>query len=100
MVSRQRREDTCFYIRAPVIGPLALCIETSTYLPFQSTSGLSQRQRVPRHRGPEGVTAAGDKLSAATIETGLNYWSWLLCRNFSEEIAKPSTVPCYILITL
>ena len=62
-----------FYIRDPVIGPLAMCV--GTYLPFQTTYYLNghnfieielrrprrdvsqRRQCLPRHRGPEGFTS-------------------------------------------
>jgi len=83
-----------FYIRDPVIGPLAMCV--GTYLPFQTTYYLNghnfieielRRQGVAFRKDdnaflatadPKALQAAADKLSAATIEKRLNYWSWLL----------------------
>ena len=84
-----------FYIRDPVIGPLAMCV--GTYLPFQTTYYLNghnfmeielRRQGVAFRKDdnaflstsdPKAVQAAADKLSASIIEKRLNYWSWLLC---------------------
>ena len=37
---------------------------------------------------PKALQAAADKLSAATIEKRLNYWSWLLGPKFSESDRK------------
>ncbi len=93
-----------FYIRDPVIGPLAMCV--GTYLPFQTTYYLNghnfieielRRQGVAFRKDdnaflaaadPKALQAAADKLSAATIEKRLNYWSWLLCPKFSEKDRK------------
>jgi hypothetical protein len=93
-----------FYIRDPVIGPLAMCV--GTYLPFQTTYYLNghnfmeielRRQGVAFRKNdnaflstsdPKAVQAAADKLSASIIEKRLNYWSWLLCPKFSEKDRK------------
>ena len=93
-----------FYIRDPVIGPLAMCV--GTYLPFQTTYYLNghnfmeielRRQGVAFRKDdnaflatadPKVLQAAADKLSAAIIEKRLNYWSWLLGPKFSEKDRK------------
>ena len=93
-----------FYVRDPVIGPLAMCV--GTYLPFQTTYYLNghnfieielRRQGVAFRKGdnaflatsdPKALQAAADKLSTATLEKRLNYWSWLLCPKFSEKDRK------------
>jgi hypothetical protein len=93
-----------FYIRDPVIGPLAMCV--GTYLPFQTTYYLNghnfmeielRRQGVAFRKDdnaflatsdPKAVQAAADRLSAPIIEKRLNYWSWLLCPKFSEKDRK------------
>jgi hypothetical protein len=90
-----------FYIRDPVIGPLSMCI--GTYLPFQTTYYLNghnfmeielRRQGVAFRKDdnaflsvsdPKALQAAADKLSAATIEKRLNYWTWLLGPKFSGK---------------
>jgi hypothetical protein len=93
-----------FYIRDPVIGPLAMCV--GTYLPFQTTYYLNghnfmeielRRQGVAFRKddnaflaaaNPKALQAAADKLSASLIEKRLNYWSWLLAPKFSEKDRK------------
>jgi len=93
-----------FYIRDPVLGPLALCV--STYLPFQTTYYLNghhfmeielRSQGVPFRKNdnaflsvadPKALQAVADKLSAAIIQKRLHYWSWLLCPKFSEKDRK------------
>jgi hypothetical protein len=93
-----------FYIRDPVIGPLAMCV--GTYLPFQTTYYLNGHNFIEialRQQGvafrkddnaflstadPKALQAAADKLSAAIIEKRLNHWSWLLCPKFSEKDRK------------
>ena len=93
-----------FYIRYPVIGPLAMCIGAD--LPFQTTYYLNghnfieielRRQGVAFRKDdnaflstsdPKALPAAADKLSAATIEKRLNYWTWLLGPKFSEKDRK------------
>jgi hypothetical protein len=90
-----------FYIRDPVLGPLAMCV--ATYLPFQTTYYLNghhfmeielRRQGVVFRKDdnaflstsdPQALQAAADKLSASIIEKRLNYWSWLLAPKFSEK---------------
>jgi hypothetical protein len=90
-----------FYIRDPVLGPLAMCV--ATYLPFQTTYYLNghhfmeielRRQGVVFRKDdnaflstsdPKALQAAADKLSASIIEKRLNYWSWLLAPKFSEK---------------
>jgi hypothetical protein len=84
----------CFYIRDPVIGPLAMCVGTN--LPFQTTYYLNRhnfiaielrQQGVAFHKDdntfpstsdPQALQAATGKLSASIIEKRLNYWTWLL----------------------
>jgi hypothetical protein len=93
-----------FYIRDPVIGPLAMCV--GTYLPFQTTYYLNghnfmeielRRQGVTFRKednsflatsDPKALQAAADKLSASIIEKRLNYWSWLLTPKFSDKDRK------------
>jgi hypothetical protein len=93
-----------FYIRDPVIGPLAMCV--GTYLPFQTTYYLNghnfmeielRRQGVTFRRDdnaflstsdPKALQAAADKLSAPIIEKRLNYWTWLLGPRFSDKDRK------------
>jgi hypothetical protein len=93
-----------FYIRDPVIGPLAMCV--ATYLPFQTTYYLNGhnfieiellRQGVAFRKNdnaflstadPKALQGAADKLSSSIIEKRLNYWSWLLCPKFSEQDRK------------
>jgi hypothetical protein len=93
-----------FYIRDPVIGPLAMCV--ATYIPFQTTYYLNghnfmeielRRQGVAFRKDdnaflstadPRALQTAADKLSAAIIEKRLNYWSWLLGPKFSEKDRK------------
>jgi hypothetical protein len=90
-----------FYIRDPVIGPLAMCV--GTYLPFQTTYYLNghnfmeielRRQGVTFRKNdnaflsvsdPAALQAAADKLTASVIEKRLNYWTWLLGPKFSEK---------------
>jgi hypothetical protein len=93
-----------FYIRDPVIGPLAMCV--GTYLPFQTTYYLNghnfleielRRQGVTFRKDdnaflsvsdPAALQAVVDKLSASVIEKRLNYWTWLLGPKFSEKDRK------------
>ena len=90
-----------FYIRDPVIGPLAMCV--GTYLPFQTTYYLNGHNFMEIELRRQGVTfrkddnaflwtsdakalqAAADKLSASIIEKRLNYWTWLLGPKFSAK---------------
>ena len=90
-----------FYIRDPVLGPLAMGV--ATYLPFQTTYYLNghhfmeielRRQAVAFRKDdnaflstsdPQALQAAADKPSASIIEKRLNYWSWLLAPKFSEK---------------
>jgi len=83
-----------FYIRDPVIGPLAMCV--GTYLSFQTTYYLNGHNYIEielRRQGvvfrkddhaflavsdPQALQATADKLSASIIEKRLTYWSWLL----------------------
>ena len=93
-----------FYVRDPAIGPFAMCV--GTYLPFQTTYYLNghnfieielRRQGVSFRKDdnaflstsdPKALQAPADKLTAATIEKRLNYWSWLLGPKFSEKDRK------------
>jgi hypothetical protein len=93
-----------FYIRDPVIGPLAMCV--GTYFPFQTTYYLNGHNFMEielLRRGvafrkddnaflstsdPKALQAAADKLSASLIEKRLNYWTWLLGPKFSEKDRK------------
>ena len=90
-----------FYIRDPVIGPLAMCV--GTYLPFQTTYYLNghnfieiellRRQIAFRKddnaflsvSDPQALQAVADSLSASILEKRLNYWTWLLGPKFSEQ---------------
>jgi len=93
-----------FYIRDPVIGPLAMCV--GTYLPFQTTYYLNghnfmeielRRQGVAFRKDdnaflstsdPKALQEAADKLSASILEKRLNYWTWLLGPKFSDKDRK------------
>src|SRR5258708_17502153 len=93
-----------FYIRDPVIGPVAMCV--GTYLPFQTTYYLNGHNFIEIELRSQGLAfrkddnaflatadakalqAAADKLSADIIEKRLNYWSWLLAPKFSEKDRK------------
>ena len=93
-----------FYIRDPVVGPLAMCV--GTYLPFQTTYYLNghhfmeielRRQGVTFRKDdnaflatsdPKALQAAADRLSASILKKQLNHWSWLLCPKFSEKDRK------------
>jgi hypothetical protein len=93
-----------FYIRDPVVGPLAMCV--ATYLPFQTTYYLNGHNFIEielRRQGlafrkddnaflstadPKALQAAADKLNASTIEKRLNYWTWLLGPKFSDNDRK------------
>ena len=93
-----------FYIRDPVIGPLAMCVATD--LPFQTTyyrNGHNfmeielRRQQVAFRKDdnaflatadPKALQKAADRLSADILEKRWNYWSWLLCPKFSEKDRK------------
>jgi hypothetical protein len=90
-----------FYLRAPVIGPVALCV--GTYLPFQTTyyrNGHNFIEIELRRQGgafrkdhnaflstsnPKALQAAADQLSASLLEKRLNHWSWLPGPQFSEK---------------
>jgi hypothetical protein len=81
-----------------------MCV--GTYLPFPTTYDLNghnfieielRRQGVVFRKDdnaflstsdPQALQAAADKLSTATLEKRLNYWSWLLCPKFSEKDRK------------
>ncbi len=81
-----------------------MCV--GTYLPFQTTYYLNghnfieielRRQGVAFRKDdnaflatadPKALQAAANKLSAATIEKRLNYWSWLLGPKFSDKDRK------------
>ncbi len=93
-----------FYIRDPVIGPLAMCV--GTYLPFQTTYYLNghnfmeielRRQGVAFRKDdnaflstsdPKALQEAADQLSASILEKRLNYWTWLLGPKFSDKDRK------------
>jgi hypothetical protein len=93
-----------FYIRDPVIGPLAMCV--ATYLPLQTTYYLNghnfleielRRQQVSFRKDdnaflatadPKALQKAADRRSADITEKRWNYWSWLLCPKFSEKDRK------------
>ena len=101
---RSRHLHYYFYIRDPVLGPLAMCV--STYLPFQSTYYLNGHHFIEialslqgvafrkddnaflSTSDPKALQATADQLSAALIEKRLDYWSWLLCPKFSEKDRK------------
>ena len=101
---RSRYLHYYFYIRDPVIGPLAMCV--GTYLPFPTTyyrNGHNFIEMELRRQGvafrkddnallstsdPKALQAAADKLSASIIEKRLHYWTWLLGPKFSEKERK------------
>jgi hypothetical protein len=93
-----------FYVRDPVIGPLAMCV--GTYLPFQTTYYLNghhfieielRRRKIAFRKDdnaflsvsdPQALQAVANSLSASIIEKRLNYWTWLLGPKFSEKDRK------------
>ena len=103
ILSRERSRFThyYFYIRDPVLGPIALCV--GSFLPFSITYYLNGHHFIEqqlRRAGvalrkndnafmwvadPKALQAAADALSAKTIRTRLEYWTLVLGPKFSKK---------------
>ncbi len=103
ILSRQRSRYThyYFYIRDPVLGPIALCV--GSFLPFAITYYLNGHHFIEqqlRHAGvqfrkddnaflwvadPQALQAAADALSASIIRTRLEYWTLIVGPKFSKK---------------
>ena len=103
ILSRQRSRYThyYFYIRDPVLGPIALCV--GSFLPFSITYYLNghhfieQRLRAAGVRfrkndnafvwvaDPQALQAAADALSAKIIRARLEYWTLVVGPKFSKK---------------
>jgi hypothetical protein len=103
ILSRQRSRYThyYFYIRDPVLGPIALCV--GSFLPFSITYYLNGHHFIEqqlRRAGvqfrkddnaflwvadPKALQAAADALSAKIIRTRLEYWSLVVGPKFSKK---------------
>ena len=114
IVARQRSRYThyYFYIRDPVLGPLALCV--ASFLPFSITYYLNGHHFIEqqlRHCGVQfrkddnaflwvadarALQAAADALSARLIRTRLEYWTLIVGPKFSKRTATRSTLAATI----
>jgi hypothetical protein len=103
ILSRQRSRYThyYFYIRDPVLGPIALCV--GSFLPFSITCYLNGHHFIEqqlRRAGmefrkddnafllvadPKALQAAADALSARIIRPRLDYWSLVVGPKFSKK---------------
>jgi hypothetical protein len=103
ILSRQRSRYThyYFYIRDPVLGPMALCV--GSFLPFSITYYLNGHHFIQpqlRRAGvefrkddnafmwvadPQALQAAADALSAKLIRTRLEYWTLVVGPKFSKK---------------
>jgi hypothetical protein len=103
IVARQRSRYThyYFYIRDPVLGPIALCI--GSFLPFSITYYLNGHHFIEQQLRSAGVQfrkndnaflwvanaqtlqAAADALSAKLIRTRLDYWTLIVGPKFSKQ---------------
>jgi hypothetical protein len=103
ILSRQRSRYThyYFYIRDPVLGPIALCV--GSFLPFSITYYLNGHHFIEQQLRRAGVEfrkddnaflwvadpttlqAAADTLSAKIIRTRLEYWSLVVGPKFSNK---------------
>jgi len=103
ILSRQRSRYThyYFYIRDPVLGPIALCV--GSFLPFSITYYLNGHHFIEQQLRRAGVEfrkddnaflwvadpttlqAAADALSAKIIRTRLEYWSLVVGPKFSTK---------------
>jgi hypothetical protein len=103
ILSRQRSRYAhyYFYIRDPVLGPIALCV--GSFLPFSITYYLNGHHFIEqqlRHAGvqfrkddnaflwvadPQALQAAADALSAKIIRSRLEYWTLVVGPKFSSK---------------
>jgi hypothetical protein len=103
IVAKQRSRYThyYFYIRDPVLGPLALCV--GSFLPFSITYYLNGHHFIEQQLRGAGVQfrkddnaflwvadaqalqAAADALSARLIRTRLEYWTLIVGPKFSKK---------------
>jgi hypothetical protein len=103
ILSRQRSRYThyYFYIRDPVLGPIALCV--GSFLPFSITYYLNGHHFIEQQlrragvefrkddnaflwvANPTALQAAADTLSAKIIRTRLEYWSLVVGPKFSKK---------------
>jgi hypothetical protein len=103
IVAKQRSRYThyYFYIRDPVLGPLALCV--ASFLPFSITYYLNGHHFIEQQLHRAGVQfrkddnaflwvadvqalqAAAEALSARLIRTRLEYWSLIVGPKFSTK---------------
>ena len=103
ILSRQRSRYAhyYFYIRDPVLGPIALCV--GSFLPFAITYYLNGHHFIERQlrragvqfrkddnaflwvADPKALQAAADALSASIIRTRLEYWTLVVGPKFSKR---------------
>ena len=103
ILARQRSRYThyYFYIRDPVLGPIALCV--GSFLPFSITyylNGHSFMERELERAGiafrkddnaflwvaaPQALQAAADRLSCQIIKQQLDHWTWVVGPKFSQK---------------
>jgi len=103
IVAKQRSRYThyYFYIRDPVLGPLALCV--ASFLPFSITYYLNGHHFIEQHlrraaiqfgkddnaflwvADAQALQAAADALSARLIRTRLEYWTLIVGPKFSKK---------------
>jgi len=90
-----------FYIRDPVLGPIALCV--GSFLPFSITYYLNGHHFIEQQlrsagvkfrkndnaflwvADPQALQAAADRLNAKIIRTRLEYWSLVVGPKFSTK---------------
>jgi len=102
ILSRERSRYThyYFYIRDPVLGPIALCV--GSFLPFSITSYLNGHHFIEQQlraagvafrkndnafvwvADPKALQAAADALSAKIIRSRLEYWTLVVGPKFSK----------------
>lgn len=98
---RSRYTHYYFYIRDPVLGPMAMCV--GSFLPFAMTFYVNGHHFIEREllrRGvhfrkdnnaflsvsdPQALQAAADRLSADVLRQRLNHWSLALGPKFSQK---------------
>ncbi len=103
ILSRERSRYThyYFYIRDPVLGPIALCV--GSFLPFSITYYLNGHHFIEQRlraagvafrkndnafvwvADPKALQAAADALSAKIIRARLEYWTLLVGPKFSKK---------------
>lgn len=103
IVAKQRSRYThyYFYIRDPVLGPIALCV--ASFLPFSITYYLNGHHFIEQRLRRAGIQfrkddnaflwvadaqalqAAADALSARLIRTRLEYWTLIVGPKFSKK---------------